>query len=409
VFELQLPVSKNGEKLGGLTLTLRQTLGWVHPQIQGEPKMKKPTILVTGATGKTGGAVVTQLLEKGYPVRAVVRSQDTRSQTLNRLGAETVVADLYDPEQLLQAMRGIQRAYYLPPIQPYMIQSAAAFAVAAQEAKLESIVQMSQWTASPTHPTPMTRQTWLVDRMFANIPGVAHTIVNPGMFAYNYLVTMDMAALLGIFPVLFGTSRSAPVSDEDIARVVVAVLTDNPANHAGKRYRPTGPKLLSAKDMAATIQTVVGHPVRPVQLPYWLFLKVARMQGVDPYLIYVLRSYMQDHKQGTFEFEGGVSNVVDALTGSPAESFEMTVRRYAALPFARQTVGNRLRALINFMITPFYPGYDLARLERELGFPMPPKPQQCMESETWQAEHRLTSAVQHGQTERAPQLLHQLN
>lgn len=350
--------------------------------------MKNPTILVTGATGKTGSAVVAQLLEKGWPVRAIVRSQDNRSKTLNRLGAETVVADLYDPEQLLQAMRGTVRAYYLPPIQPYMIQSAAAFAVAAQEAKLESIVQMSQWTSSPAHPTPMTRQTWLVDRLFATIPGVAHTIVNPGMFAYNYLTTIDLAALLGIFPVLFGTSKSAPVSDEDIARVVVAVLTDNPAKHEGKRYRPTGPKLLSAQDMAATIQKVVGNPVRPVQLPYWMFLKVARMQGIDPYPLYVLRSYMQDHQQGTFEFEGGVSNVIEELTGSPAERFEMTVRRYAALPFARKTMGNRLRAVINFMITPFYPGYDLARYERERGFPMPPKPQFCMESELWQSEHR---------------------
>jgi hypothetical protein len=253
----------------------------------------------------------------------------------------------------------------------------------------------------------MTRQTWLVDRLFANIPGVAHTIVNPGMFAYNYLVRIDLAALLGIFPVLFGTSTSAPVSDEDIARVVVAVLTDNPANHEGKRYRPTGPKLLSAQEMAATIQTVVGNPVRPVQLPYWLFSKVARMQGIDPYQIYLLRSYMQDHQQGTFAFEGGVSNVVEALTGSPAESFEMTVRRYAALPFARKTVGNRLRAVINFMITPFHPGYDLARLERERGFPMPPKPQQCMESETWQFEHRLPLADESWQAERTPQLLHQ--
>ena len=40
--------------------------------------MSQPKILVTGATGKTGGAVVAQLLEKGYPVRAIVRSQDKR-------------------------------------------------------------------------------------------------------------------------------------------------------------------------------------------------------------------------------------------------------------------------------------------------------------------------------------------
>ena len=78
--------------------------------------MTKPTILVTGATGKTGGAVVTQLLAKGFPVRAVVRALDGRAEALRSAGAEVAVADLYDPDQLLDAMRGTQRAYYVAPI-----------------------------------------------------------------------------------------------------------------------------------------------------------------------------------------------------------------------------------------------------------------------------------------------------
>lgn len=359
--------------------------------------MRKPKILVTGATGKTGGAVIAQLLEKGWPVRAIVRSRDARSERLERLGVETVVADMYDPDQLLQAMDGTVRAYYLPLFQPYMIQSAAAFAVAAQQAKLESIVQMSQWTSNLAHPSLLTRQTWLVDRMFSMIPGVAHTIINPGMFADNYLRVIDLATLLGIFPVLFGTSKSAPVSNEDMARVIVAVLTDDPANHAGKSYRPTGPKLLSAQDMAAIIQKVIGNHVRPINLPYEMFLKVARMQGVDPFQVYNLRYYMEDHKQGTFEFEGGVTDVLQQLTGSPAEDFETTVRRYAALPFARKTLSNRLRVLINFMITPFYPGYNLAQYERAHEFPMPLEPQLCMESQRWKADHQIRSSIREQQ------------
>jgi NAD(P)H dehydrogenase (quinone) len=71
----------------------------------------KPTILVTGATGKTGGAVVTQLLARGFPVRAVVRTLDGRAEALGRAGAEVAVADLFDPDQLLDALRGTHRAY----------------------------------------------------------------------------------------------------------------------------------------------------------------------------------------------------------------------------------------------------------------------------------------------------------
>jgi NAD(P)-dependent dehydrogenase (short-subunit alcohol dehydrogenase family) len=57
--------------------------------------MNKPIILVTGATGKTGAAVVAQLLEKGWPVRAIVRTLDARSKRLRREGADVVVADLF--------------------------------------------------------------------------------------------------------------------------------------------------------------------------------------------------------------------------------------------------------------------------------------------------------------------------
>jgi NAD(P)H dehydrogenase (quinone) len=77
--------------------------------------MIKPKILITGATGRTGSALVTQLLAKGYPVRATVRVRDARSDLLQRRGAEIVVADIFDPGQLMDAMRDVQRACYCPP------------------------------------------------------------------------------------------------------------------------------------------------------------------------------------------------------------------------------------------------------------------------------------------------------
>lgn len=83
--------------------------------------MSRPIILVTGATGKTGAAVVRELLARGHRVRALVRTDDARAQALRRLGAEPAVADLYDPLDLSKAMRGVQRAYFVPVFRPYMI------------------------------------------------------------------------------------------------------------------------------------------------------------------------------------------------------------------------------------------------------------------------------------------------
>jgi uncharacterized protein YbjT (DUF2867 family) len=344
-----------------------------------------PKILVTGATGKTGCAVAAQLLEKGYPVRAIVRSRDTRSKHLDRLGAETIIADMFDPNQLLEAMKGTTRAYYCPPFHPYMIQSAAAFVAAARQSKLEAIVGLSQWLASPNHPSLHTRQQWLVEQMLAAIPGIAYVNLNPGYFADNYLRLIDFAALLGIFPVLTGHSRNAPPSNEDIARVAVALLM-NPDRHAGKSYRPTGRELMSAYDMVRVIRRVLGSPVFAVNMPLWMFLRAARLQGVSAFELSSFRYYIEDHRQGAFEW-GAPNQVVEEVTGQPAEDFETTVRRYAALPFARKTLPNRLRAFWNFNRVPFTPGYNLEQFERQQFHPVPPIPQFAMKDQRWQTEH----------------------
>src|SRR5215510_12656472 len=172
--------------------------------------MLKPRILVTGATGKTGSVVVAELLEAGYPVRAMVHRQDRRSMRLKAQGAEIAVADMSDVEPVADALKDVQRAYYCPPFDPYMIQGAVAFALAAREARLEHIVGLTQWLASPSHPSLMTRQHWLVDRLFSLTPAMAHTIVSPGVFADAYLATMGLAVHLGVFPWIYGNRRDAP-------------------------------------------------------------------------------------------------------------------------------------------------------------------------------------------------------
>jgi len=95
---------------------------------------------------------VTELLKAGYPVRAMVHREGSRSARLQAQGAEIAVADMSDVERAADALKDVQRAYFCPPFDPYMIQGAVAFAVAAREARLEHIVGLTQWLASPSHP-----------------------------------------------------------------------------------------------------------------------------------------------------------------------------------------------------------------------------------------------------------------
>src|SRR5262245_27962369 len=77
--------------------------------------MTNTRVLVTGATGKIGGAVAAQLLEKSVPTRALVHRNDRRSDRLRALGAEIVVADMFDFQQVQAAVDGVDRVFFNPP------------------------------------------------------------------------------------------------------------------------------------------------------------------------------------------------------------------------------------------------------------------------------------------------------
>ncbi|MFL5575581.1 MAG: NmrA family NAD(P)-binding protein [Gemmatimonadaceae bacterium] len=353
--------------------------------------MLKPRILVTGATGKTGRVVVAELLKAGYPVRAMVHREDGRSARLKAQGAEIAVAEMSDVERVADALRDVQRAYYCPPFDPYMIQGAVAFAVAAKESRLEHIVGLTQWLASPSHPALMTRQLWLVDRLFSMTPGIGHTIVRPGYFADAYLALTGLAARVGVFPWVYGDSRNAPPSNEDIARVAVSALMA-PARHAGRSYRPTGPELLGAQDMARAIGAAVGRAVRVAPTPAPVFLKAMRSFGFSIDVISGVRYYLDDHRRGAFELGAPTTDVLE-VTGRPAEDFETIARRYAAMPANQRMPGGRLRELARLLIAPLRSDVDLDRYDRELRQPLPSAPQFAPESDVWRREHDTGAEV----------------
>ena len=145
--------------------------------------MTNTRVLVTGATGKIGGAVAAQLLEKGVATRALVHRDDWRSAPLRELGAEIVVADMFDIQQVQAAVKGVDRLFFNPPYHPHALDSAVAFAVAARRTGVEAVVALGQWLASPEHPSLMTRQDWLIDKLFQLLPDTAHVAVDPGYFA----------------------------------------------------------------------------------------------------------------------------------------------------------------------------------------------------------------------------------
>jgi uncharacterized protein YbjT (DUF2867 family) len=352
--------------------------------------MTNARVLVTGATGKIGGAVATQLLERGVATRALVRRDDGRSARLRALGAEIVVADMLDIQQVQAAVDGVDRLFFNPPYHPHALDSAVTFAVAARSAGVQAVVALGQWLASPEHPALMTRHHWLSDKLFALLPDTAHVAVDPGFFADNYFQVLPVAAQLGVLPMpRTGARLNAPPSNEDIARVAVGALLD-PHRHDGRAYRPTGPELLSGADIADAVGEALGRRVRLMEIPPWMFMRAirvsAKQRGVDMYFESGLRHYLPETGLGAWEVGGPTTHVRD-VAGVEPEDFLTIARRYVNAADARRTAGKMLHEIGNLMLTAVVPMHDLDRFDRLQQHPQPARPRLSAESPVWQSEH----------------------
>jgi NAD(P)H dehydrogenase (quinone) len=354
--------------------------------------MTKPTILVTAAAGNTGAPTVAQLREQGYPVRAMVRRADQRSERLRALGAEIVVGSMDNIDDVRQALAGVQRAYYCPPFSRDSLAAAMTFATVAHDQRLEMITVMSQWLADAHSPSKATRDIWLVDQIFSQV-AIPIATVNPGWFADNYRAAgLEVVAQLGVMMIPLGEGLNAPPSNEDIARVVVGTLT-NPSLHVGQTYRPTGPQLLSPVDIAETFGKVLGRRVRYLDVPPWFTAKVMRASGYAAFDITQMLSYIEEYKRNAFAV-GAPTDVVLAVGGREPEAFEVIARRYlAANPNAARTLGAFARTMLTALRTMITPGIDIETYARRYALPPLRTAHYAGDSSEWVATHGRLSAI----------------
>jgi uncharacterized protein YbjT (DUF2867 family) len=347
---------------------------------------RKPRVLVTSAAGRTGAAAVAELLRLGFPVRAFVRRDDARAAALRKAGAETVVGDLFDLRDLRRALVDVQRAYHCPPWAPNLLHESMLFALAAEEAKLEVVALMSAWNPHPSHPVVLTREHWIANNVYRWMPSVDVVHVNPGLFAFNYLLGLPIIAHTGMFMAPFGDGLNAPPSSEDIGRVAAGVLAE-PARHVGRSYRPTGPKLLAPDDVAGILAKVLGRKVKYTDTPPWRFEKAGRAMGFPLYALAWGRRFYEELRKGAFAI-GAPTDHYEAVCGRPPEDFETVARRYVAHPeliWPGLRIGTKLHALriVLRMLRTRVP--DLDRWEDEHYFVRVASPQLAHESAEWRA------------------------
>ena len=122
----------------------------------------KAKILITGAPGGTQGAtagkIVEMAVDRGIPIAALVRNHDNRSKRLADIGAEIVIGDLLNLQDVISATSGRDTVFFCYPVRPGLLEASSIMAYAAWEAKLKLVVNLSQGSAARWSPSPTGRK-----------------------------------------------------------------------------------------------------------------------------------------------------------------------------------------------------------------------------------------------------------
>jgi NAD(P)H dehydrogenase (quinone) len=306
--------------------------------------MVQGKILVTGATGDTGRATIDELLARGHQVRALAHREDDRSKKLQERDVEVVYGDLLDFNQVRAALNGVQRAYFVYPIFPGILQATAYFAQAAKEAGVDGIVNMSQKSAREDAKSHAATDHWLSERVF-DWSGVPTAHIRPTYFA-EWLLYLAPMIKAGLLHVPFGTGKHAPIAAEDQARVIAGILED-PASHKGGIYPLFGPVEYTYAETAQLLSRVLGKTVEYKQVAFEEYLKTLRSgerksgpgasamnlygelerkpDSGDSFFIQHIKEVVIDHQNGIFE---GTNDLVEKLGGRPPMTLEAFITRH---------------------------------------------------------------------------------
>ena len=214
-------------------------------------------ILVTGATGKTGGDLARRLAAGGAAVRTVARNAE-KAQALRAAGIEVVAGDATDAALLATAMRGVQKLVVIFPNGPAQLGLEKGVVDAAVSAKVQHIVKLSSMEALPGA-TNAVHRAHNESEAHIRASGIAWTMVRPNFFLQNFFGNAHSIKTEGKFSLPMGNGVQVMTDVRDVGAFLKHVVTT--AGHSGQSYDVTGPKVMTFAEVAAAFSEALGKKV----------------------------------------------------------------------------------------------------------------------------------------------------
>ncbi len=228
-------------------------------------------VLVTGATGRQGGAVVRHMLPKGWKLRVLTRNpQGHAAQSLARQGVELIHGDLEDAASVVRAAAG---AYGIYSVQDFWavgarreVQQGKNVADAARKVGVKHFVYSSVGGAERNTGIPHWESKWEVEKYIRSL-GLPVTVIRPVTFMEGYYIDqVEIGLLKGkLVDPVSGDKPYQTIATDDIG-AFVALAFERPTQFIGKELEIAGSELTNP-EAAKIFSRVLGKPVKFQKLP----------------------------------------------------------------------------------------------------------------------------------------------
>ncbi|MFF9144235.1 NAD(P)H-binding protein [Streptomyces sp. NPDC014861] len=271
--------------------------------------MTQPRILVTGATGKVGGAVVGLLHAAGVPVRALVRGEADLPE-----GVQAVRGDLGDPGSLGAALEGIDAVFL---VWPFLSAEGASDVVGEIGKHARRVVYLSSAGVGSGEVEPGEAITLFHSELerLIEASGLEWTALRPTGFAGNTLGWADEVRATGAVRAPLAALARPLIHEADMAAVAVRALTTDTL--LGARPVLTGPELVTQERQVALIGEAIGRPVRFEEITLDEAAEQMRAAGYPAELV----EAVLPAQAGMLDAPEPVNDEVERITGTPARSF----------------------------------------------------------------------------------------
>lgn len=277
----------------------------------------KPNVLVLGASGKIGRALV-ELLSQSEQVNviAAVRSPE-KAAPFNAAGIETRIIDLDAPERyglkaIQPALTGIDRIFLLTGYDVSMLAQSKAAIDAAKNVGVSHIVHMGAYAADDT---TIVHLGWhQMIEVYLQHSGIGYTHLRPNWFMQNLLGYGGKDNQnAGVITQFIGDAQVSWVDCDDIAKVAAAILTQ-PELHNGKTY-PLAAEAHSMQSIAEVFTEVTGQSFKYVPQEPEEFLQAVLGAGADPAYMKCVSNVFTRTREGSLPEAADVFQTIEQITG----------------------------------------------------------------------------------------------